>query len=252
MRETGGSAMRILVVNPEPLWVQRVLDRLQSTGATVWTADDWAGAADALEKESPDALIIEYRFLRKEADRILPLLKEGERLPIIVPTTFGHAAADAEHVAPRHEDALSRIHLLVTRLQGAFQPAGQLIRVGRLTIDSARKEVIFAAKRIRFPPIQFRLLQYLALNAERVVDRRELVREVWGYGGADTEARDLVKTHLRLIRRKLRWTDESTSYLTSVRGFGYMLSVPREDQVKKRREHRGSAQGDQVSQERMQ
>ncbi|HUT16604.1 MAG TPA: winged helix-turn-helix domain-containing protein [Anaerolineae bacterium] len=237
--------MRILVVNPEPLWVQRVLDRLQPTGATVWTADDWAGAADALEKEWPDALIIEYRILRKEADRILPFLREGEWLPIIVPTMFGHA--DAEHVAPRHEDALSRIDLLVTRLQGAFQPAGQLIRVGKLTIDSARKEVIFAAKRIRLPPIQFRLLQYLALNAERVVDRRELVRQVWGYAGADNEARDLVKTHMRLIRRKLRWTDESTSYLRSVRGFGYMLSVPPEDQVKKRRERRGSVQGDQLN-----
>jgi len=228
--------MRILVINPEPLWVRRILDRLQHTGAVVWTAGDWEDAADTLDREWPDALIIEYRILQREADRILPFLREGEWLPIIVPTLFGHVGRDADHVLPRHEDVLSRIELLVTRLQGAFRPAGQLIRVGRLTIDSARKEVIFAAKRIRLPPIQFRLLQYLALNAERVVDRRELVREVWGYVGSDSQARDLVKTHMRLIRRKLRWTDESTSYLKSVRGFGYMLSVPPEHKVRKTQE----------------
>ena len=146
---------------------------------------------------------------------------------------FGHVSADSDQVSSRHEGVLRRIEMLVTRLQGAFHPAGQLIRVGKLSIDPARKEVIFAAKRIPLPPVQFRLLQYLALNAERVVDHRELLREVWGYVGVDSEARNLVKTHVRLIRRKLHWTEEADSYLKSVRGFGYMLSVPVQHRVGK-------------------
>jgi len=225
--------MRILIVNPESVWTQRIRARLEPTGARVWTAGDWNGAVKALEEAWPDILIIESRLLQKEAATILPALREGERLPVIVPTTLGRYPVDSDDVSPRGEEALRRIELLITRLQGAFQPAGQLIRVGKLTIDAARKEVIFAARRIRLPPIQFRLVQYLALNAERVVDQRELLREVWGYAGLDSEGRDLIKTHVRLVRRKLGWSDESSSYLKSVRGFGYMLSVPAQDQVRK-------------------
>jgi len=87
---------------------------------------------------------------------------------------------------------------------------------------------VFAARRVPLPPNQFRLLLYLALNADRVVDQRELVRELWGFVGSDSEARELIKTHVRLIRRKLGWNEESNNYLQSVRGFGYMLSPPGE------------------------
>jgi DNA-binding response OmpR family regulator len=102
------------------------------------------------------------------------------------------------------------------------------------TIDPARKEVVFSARRVPLPPNQFRLLLYLALNAGRVIDPRELVREVWGYVESESQARELVKTHVRLIRRKLGWTDEDSNYLQSVRGFGYVLNPPPKGAVGKR------------------
>jgi len=219
--------MQVLIVNPQLVWAQRIQARLRSAGARVAVADDWSSAATVLDDAWPDVLIIEHRILEKEGAALLLALREGERLPLIVPTAFGHLSADPDEISLRGEDALRRLDMLVTRLQGVFEsPVQQLIRVGKLTIDPARKEVVFAARRVPLPPNQFRLLLYLALNADRVVSQRELVREVWGYVGSENEARGLVKTHVRLIRHKLGWTDESSNYLQSVRGFGYMLSPP--------------------------
>jgi len=226
--------MDVLIINPQPLWTQRIQARLESTGARVSVASDWSSALKGLEDAWPDVVIIEHRILEKEAAALLVALKEWEWLPVIVPTTFSHLGADAAQVSLRGEDALRRLETIVLRLQGVFEPtAHQLIRVGRLTIDTSRKEVVFAARRVPLPPNQFRLLLYLALNAGRVVEQRELVREVWGFVGSDSEARELIKANVRLIRRKLGWTDEDANYLQSVRGFGYMLSAPPRGRLKK-------------------
>ena len=218
--------MEVLIVNPQPLWAERIQARLESSGAKVLVARDWASAQDMLEEESPDILIIEHRVLEKEAPALLDALREWEWFPLILPTAFAHLGTDSQ-VSPRGEDALRRLEVLAVRLQGAFEPAErQRIQIGKLTIDPARKEVVFAARRVPLPPNQFRVLLYLALNAGRVVEQRELVRELWGFAGSDSEAREMIKGHVLLIRRKLGWTDDSTSYLQTVRGFGYLLSPP--------------------------
>jgi len=219
--------MQILILNPQPVWAQRLQARLRSAGAHVMVASDWSEAETALDEAWPDMLVVEHRILDKEAVPLLGALREGERLPLIVPTALSHLPTEGEGVSLRGEDTLRRLEMIVTRLQGVFEAAAPpSIRVGKLTIDPARKEVVFAARRVPLPPNQFRLLLYLALNADRVVSQRELVREIWGYVGPESEARELVKTHVRLIRRKLGWSEEVNNYLQSVRGFGYMLSVP--------------------------
>jgi DNA-binding response OmpR family regulator len=202
---------------------------MEATGAQVSTASNALEAARILEEaeEWPDVLIVEHRILEKESPALMGGLRVDEWQPVIIPTDFQHLSQDPAQVPLRGEETLRRLEALVVRLKGVFEPtAHQFIRVGRLTIDPSRKEVVFAARRVPLPPIQFRLLLYLALNAGRVVDQRELVREIWGYAGVEGEAREMIKKHVRLIRRKLGWIDESTNYLQSVRGFGYVLSPP--------------------------
>jgi two-component system KDP operon response regulator KdpE len=228
--------LEVLLVNPQSIWLQRIQARLEAAGARVSAATSWSEAAQILEEaeEWPDILVLEHRILEKESAALLIALREEEWLPVIVLTEFLHLGQDTGQVPLRGEEALRRLETLVTRLKGVFEPtAHQFIRVGRLTIDPARKEVVFAARRVPLPPTQFRLLLYLALNAGRVVDQRELVREVWGYAGSEVEARQLISKHVSRIRRKLGWADEQTSYLQSVPGFGYMLSAPPRSRTKK-------------------
>jgi DNA-binding response OmpR family regulator len=74
--------------------------------------------------------------------------------------------------------------------------------------------------------VQYQLLVALAQRPNEVIGFRELLRQVWGYDGSKAEAQELLKAHVRLIRRKLGWNPQTGEYLRSVRGFGYMLSVP--------------------------
>jgi two-component system alkaline phosphatase synthesis response regulator PhoP len=108
------------------------------------------------------------------------------------------------------------------------EPQGELLRVGDLAIDMDGKRVLFHGQPVPLPPIQFRLLAYLAQNAGRVVGAQELLKAVWGYEGDETEARELVKVHVRQIRRRLGLGAQTSDYVQSVRGFGYVVNAPGE------------------------
>jgi DNA-binding response OmpR family regulator len=52
---------------------------------------------------------------------------------------------------------------------------------------------------------------------------------VWGYQGEDSEARELLKVHIKRIRLKMQAIAEGGErYIQTVRGFGYRLSPPDE------------------------
>jgi two-component system KDP operon response regulator KdpE len=69
----------------------------------------------------------------------------------------------------------------------------------------------------------------LAQRTGEVINCKELLRLVWGYDANENEARELVKVHIRQIRRRLGLDPEKHNYIHSVRGFGYMLAPPEDD-----------------------
>ena len=118
----------------------------------------------------------------------------------------------------------------ITGIAQALVSAGQLgpgepqyLRVGNLRIDTRRKRATIGERWVALPPIQYRLLLTLARRANEVVTSQELLRIVWGYDASPIEARELVKVHIRQIRRRLGLDPKKHHYIRSVRGFGYLL-----------------------------
>jgi two-component system KDP operon response regulator KdpE len=116
----------------------------------------------------------------------------------------------------------------LARAWRAFQTwtGGEVVQVGPLIIDQGRKRVIWRGRPVQLPPLQFKILTVLARRAGQVVSHADLVREVWGIETDDPEARELLKVHIRQIRKRLGLDPERGEVLVSVRGFGYMLTPP--------------------------
>jgi DNA-binding winged helix-turn-helix (wHTH) protein len=102
-------------------------------------------------------------------------------------------------------------------------------QIGDLQIDTRRKRATIGQKWVALPPIQYRLLLALARREGEVLNAQELLRVVWGYDASPIEARELVKVHIRQIRRRLGLDPQTHHYIRSVRGFGYVLAAPDED-----------------------
>ena len=178
------------------------------TIVTIWP-DVLASIADV----PPDLIVIQRDVLaRLEPTTLLNLMEPG-RWPTLM-------LADSPAAAIREGVALVR---------SLAQKSPSVYRVGDLRIDTRKKRAGLGDSWVTLPPLQYRLLLTLAKKAGEVVGYQDLLREVWGYTGQDNEARELLKVHIRQIRRRLGLDPEEHPYIRSVRGFGYMLAPPEED-----------------------
>ena len=83
------------------------------------------------------------------------------------------------------------------------------------------------ARAVKLTPTEYRLLAYLASNANRVIMHRELLRAVWGpeYG----DETEYLRVYMRYLRQKLEPEPSKPRYLLTQPGAGYMLYQPDED-----------------------
>jgi len=182
-------------------------------------ATDLTEAARLLSEEQQlELLIIDRVLLNQQPRALLNVLSSTGHWPVIVPVKVSAArptVADRKRVAA----ALALIR--------PKRPTEHLIRIGELVIDPARRRARFKKRRwVGLPPVQYKLLLVLAQHEGKVVGYQQLLREVWGYDGSQVEAQDLLKAHVRLLRRKLGLNSQTGEYIQSVRGHGYLLDLP--------------------------
>jgi DNA-binding winged helix-turn-helix (wHTH) protein len=173
----------------------------------------WPEIVASLTTDRPDLIVVERQALGQVT--VLDLAKvaaNGPWPPLLITGT------EITHIA----QALASAGQL-----GLGEP--QYYEVGNLRIDTRRKRATIGERWVALPPIQYRLLLTLARQANEVVTSQELLRIVWGYEASSIEARELVKAHIRQIRRRLGLDPEKHHYIRSVRGFGYLLTSPDEE-----------------------
>ena len=99
-----------------------------------------------------------------------------------------------------------------------------MLRVGDLEIDLLGRTVRRSGKDIELLPREFRLLEYLVRNADRVVSRTMLLQHVWDLHFDPTT--NVIDVYVGRLRRKLD-SGESYPLLHTVRGVGFCLRAPR-------------------------
>ncbi len=196
---------------------------LERQGHQVRATPALAEAGSLLMAWHTDLLIVECRQLESDGAPLFHLLEQLPQLPLILPVTLPPPMDDGMislATPERTQEMATQVRSLLARRQE------EALQVGDLVIDTAGKRVLLRGQHVLLPPIQFRLLAYLAQNAGRVVGAQELLKAVWGYEGDEAEARELVKVHVRQIRRRLGLEAQRADYVQSVRGFGYMVTAP--------------------------
>ena len=112
-----------------------------------------------------------------------------------------------------------RIKLILSR-QPRDADAGEIIKIGNLTIDAARYEVTVDGWPVILTLKEYELLKYLVTRRGRVITREVLLDDVWGYdyyGGTRT-----VDVHIGRLRTKIETGEYSL--IRTVRGVGYVFS----------------------------
>lgn len=212
----GVDRLRVLIIHPDLEVGERLIRSAVRMGHVAHYAPDLRGALTLIARAIPDVIVADRAWLERSGRGLFGALRGCSPLPLICPVE----SSDQETVWER-----------LARSVRAFQTwtGGEVIRVGSLIIDHGRKQVIWRGQPVQLPPLQFKILTVLARRAGQVVSHGDLVREVWGIEADDPEARELLKVHIRQIRKRLGLDPERGEVLVSVRGFGYMLTSAEEE-----------------------
>ena len=205
--------MHILILAPTPSTAEQLQAALGDTADRYTVATAWSEVESLLTKDLPNLILVERAALTQiELATLLNLAQPGRWPPLLLVSAAAAGAKDG-----------------IAVVQRLTQEAPHYYEIGDLCIDTHKKRAGLGGRWVALPPIQYRLLLALAKRAGEVIDCQELLRLVWGYDAGEIEARELVKVHIRQIRRRLGLDPEKHYYIRSVRGFGYMLAPPGED-----------------------
>jgi pSer/pThr/pTyr-binding forkhead associated (FHA) protein len=98
----------------------------------------------------------------------------------------------------------------------------------RLQLDE-RSRRLWVRRQELIPPLsapQFRLLQVLYAQPDRVVSREELVDAIWGGSQAEGVSEQALDALVRRLRERLELVDPGINYIVTVRGHGLRLENP--------------------------
>lgn len=117
-------------------------------------------------------------------------------------------------------EVLARVNALARR--PAVTATVTVLRCGDLEIDLLKHSVRRGGRRIDLQPREFKLLEFLARHADRVVTRTMLLEMVWDFH-FDPKT-NIVETHMSRLRAKVDRGFEC-ELIRTVRGAGYLLSA---------------------------
>lgn len=133
------------------------------------------------------------------------------------------AGADDYLPKPVRLDELSLRVMNLLRRDHVGEGEGAVIRLGRVDLDRARREVIIDGAVAHLTPIQYSIFEYLVLHRDRVVSTEELLEHCWDAN------RDLLNNPLHPQLSRMRSVFGDAVQFVSVRGQGYILRVAGED-----------------------
>lgn len=216
--------VRVLVLEDEPSARDLLVAIMEDDGYTVGAFADGAAALEAVATFRPDLALVDGGLQGLDGVEVARRLRHDGNLPIIFVTGADSAqdihagfrmGADDYILKPFDPEELSWRVRAVLRRSGHV--VAQVLEFGDIVVDERALLVTRAGSPVHLTDTEFKVLGVLLRNRSRVVPKRQLVGQVWGYETDD----HVLEVHMSSLRRKLEALGPRV--IQTVRGTGYVL-----------------------------
>jgi DNA-binding response OmpR family regulator len=220
---------RILVIEDDASILRGLADNLTFESYEVLTASDGESGYRLIRERNPDLVILDLMLPRMSGYEVCRKVRsQGVTTPIIMLTARGEEAdrilgldtgADDYVSKPFSiRELLARVRAHLRRTQAA-SPTSDVLKFDDVVVDFSRYEARKGSRPIELTRKEFGVLRYLASRTGRVVNRDELLNEVWGYDATPTTR--TVDNHIASLRAKLEEVPAEPRHLLTMHGVGY-------------------------------
>lgn len=227
------SSETIVVIEDEPKLSRLVKISLEAEGFTVFTASDGKTGLKLVEEKAPSLVILDI-LLPGEMDgfEVARIIRSFSDVPIIILSSRTSESDKLEGFRAGVDDYVTkpfscpelnaRVKALLHRASlAASHQTTPRFTVGDLEVDFAKRRVFLGGNEVQLTQTEYRVLQYLAQNAGKVLLHEEILGRVWG-----PEYRDeyqYLRNYISNLRRKIEPDPANPQYILSKPGIGYCM-----------------------------
>jgi len=220
--------MKILLVEDEERVSSFIKRGLEENGIQVTQAFDGSTGLRMAQRNKFDVIILDVIMPEMNGLEVCRKLKAefGSDISILILTALGTTDDIVEGLNIGADDYLVKpfkIRELLARVQALGRRKSvlaQIIKVRDLELDRETKEVRRQGKIITLTAREYRLLEYLILNKNKVVSRMDILESVWDIN--HDLGTNVVDVYINYLRKKVDQGFESPLIKTVI-GMGYVI-----------------------------
>ena len=217
--------MRIMLVEDTQDLADVIVGRLRKLGYAVDAVGDGEEADQLLRTETYHLVVLDLMLPGLGGKEVLHRLrKRRSRTPVLVLTArsdvddkVGALDYGADDYLVKPFDGGKRVDAELAALRRPHGMAASEVAFGNLVFDGAAKRVTVAGQAVELGSREFRLLELLLANLDRVLSKDALLDQLFGM--EDAVAPNAIELYVSRLRRKL---DGSAVRIRTLRGLGYV------------------------------
>ncbi|NUR92772.1 MAG: response regulator transcription factor [Nonomuraea sp.] len=220
----------MLVAEDDPKQAELLRRYLEREGHEVLVVHDGRSAIDEARRTDPGLVLLDVMMPRVDGLDVCRVLRAESDVPILVLTArtteddllLGLDLGADDYVAKPYSprELMARVRTLLRRTgKGADR---RVFQAGDLVVDPVRHTVTAADAAVECTLAEFRIIETLAAEPERVFTRKQLLERIHGFDRFITER--TVDVHVMNLRRKIEPDPRRPVRLLTVYGVGYKLT----------------------------
>ena len=115
-------------------------------------------------------------------------------------------------------ELVARVHAMLRRIE--TKPENQVVSYADISLDLATRDVRRGDLEISLTVTEFNLLHMLLRHPRQVLERRQILNDVWGYDFYGDD--NVLEIYIGYLRKKLE-AEGGSRLIQTVRGVGYVL-----------------------------
>lgn len=222
---------RVAIVEDEEDIRELLRDTLQEAGCEVFLFGKVEDFRVHLEKDLPDALILDLMLPGESGIEFCKKLRRDartERLPLLMLTAkateldkvLGFELGADDYVtkpfSPR--ELAARVKALLRRSETQAERPSEVLTLGSIRIDRSRYKTFVDSVEVPLTTTEFKLLLILVEHREWVLTRNQILEKLWGNDKFVIDR--TIDVHIRHLREKL---GEAGNRIRNIRGVGYKI-----------------------------
>jgi two-component system response regulator CpxR len=230
---------RILVIDDDAELCKLVARFLGAEGFRVETARTGSQGVERARSGEHELIVLDVMLPGLDGFEILRRIRANSRTPVLMLTARGDDLDRILGLEIGADDYLPKPfnpRELTARIRAILRRANQVVTaqssvpmvVGNLELNPGSRVARIGREVLNLTTIEFDLLGKFMKSLGHVISREELVKEVLGREFSPFDRS--IDTHVCNLKKKLGHYDDGTERIKGVRGIGYLLAPPTQNQ----------------------